>query len=120
MAKDIDEGSKKNGGARRQTGSTKRAKHRKISAASAERKREAGMIRLSLWVPSSCADKLRRFANGLQESRPTDSSADVRVEELTFATKAVLPAPPRRKRKTQPCDDRQLDLFGPREASQVP
>jgi hypothetical protein len=119
MAKDIDEDSKKNGGARKQIGSSKRAKHRKISAASAERKREAGMIRLSLWVPTVCADDLRRFANSLQESRPTDRSSDVLVEEPKIAARAVIPAPPRRKRKTQPCDDRQLDLFGPQQAGRV-
>ena len=75
MAKDVDESSEKNGGTRKQTGTTKRAKHRKISAASAERKRQAGMVRLSLWVPTCCAEDLRRFANSLQESRPTCSSA---------------------------------------------
>lgn len=120
MAKDIDEGSKKNGGARKQTGSTKRAKHRKISAASAERKREAGMIRLSLWVPTSCADDLRRFANSLQESGALNRSTGVPVEEPTFATRAVIAAPPRRMGKPRPGDDRQLDLFGPRAACQVP
>ena len=119
MAKDIDEGSKKNGGARKQTGSTKRAKHRKVSAASAERKREAGLIRLSLWVPTSCADDLRRFANSLQESGALNRSTGVPVEEPTFATRAIIAAPPWRKRKTQPCDDRQLDLFGPQEAGKL-
>ena len=120
MAKDVDESSEKNGATRKQTGTTKRAKHRKISAASAERKRRAGMVRLSLWVPSVCADDLRRFADRLNEGLLVEGTDGVRVEELTFATKAVLPAPPRRKRKTQPCDDRQLDLFAPREAGGVP
>lgn len=120
MAKDIDEDSKKNGGARKQTGSTKRAKHRKISAASAERKREAGMIRLSLWVPSVCADDLRRFADRLNEGLLVEGTDGVRVEGPTFATRADIPAPPRRRRKARQFDDRQLDLFGPREASQIP
>lgn len=119
MAKDIDKISKKEGGARKQSSGTKRAKHRKISAASAERKRQAGMVRLSLWVPTCCAEDLRRFANSLQESRPTCSSADVRIEGPALGTKADFPAPPRRKRKAQSCDDRQLDLFGPQEASKV-
>ncbi len=118
MAVDTDE-TPKSGGARKQSGSTKRAKHRKISAASAERKRQAGMIRLSLWVPHSCADDLRRFANSLQEGRPPDSFAGVCIEELKIAAHAVIPAPPRRRRKAQQFDDRQLDLFGPREASQI-
>ncbi len=93
MAKDVGEGSKKNGGARKQSSGTKRAKHRKISAASAERKRQAGMIRLSVWVPTCCAEDLRRFANSLQERRPTDSSAGVRIEGPTIATKADCPPP---------------------------
>lgn len=120
MAKDIDEGSKKNGGARKQSGGTKRAKHRKISAASAERKREAGMIRLSLWVPTVCADDLRRFAGRLNEGPTVEGTGGVRIEEQTFVAKAVIAAPPRRMRKPRSGDDRQLDLFGPREASQIP
>lgn len=120
MAKDIDEDSKKNGGARKQTGSTKRAKHRKISAASAERKREAGMIRLSLWVPTSCADDLRRFANSLQESGALNRSTGFVIEEPKIAAHAASPDQPRRMRKPRPGDDRQLDLFGPRGACQVP
>lgn len=120
MAKDIDEGSKKNGGARKQTGSTKRAKHRKLSAASAERKREAGLIRLSLWVPTSCADDLRRFANSLQESGLLKNSTGVLTEEPKIAVHGAFPAQPRRKRKPRSGDDRQLDLFAPPEAGGVP
>jgi len=120
MAKDIDEGSKKNGGARKQSGATKRAQHRKVSAASAERKRQAGMVRLSLWVPSVCADDLRRFADRLNEGLLVEGTDGVRVEGPTFATRADIPAPPRRRRKARPGDDRQLDLFGPGRACQVP
>ena len=119
MAKDIDEGSKKNGGARKQSGATKRAQHRKISAASAERKRQAGMVRLSLWVPTVCADDLRRFAGRLNEGPPVEGTEGVRIEEQTFVAKAASPAQPRRMRKPRPGDDRQLDLFGPREAGKV-
>lgn len=118
MTVDTDE-TPKSCGARKQNGSTKRAKHRKISAASAERKREAGMIRLSLWVPTSCADDLRRFANSLQEGRPADSPVGVRIEEPKIAAHAASPAQPRRMRKPRPGDDRQLDLFGPQEAGKV-
>lgn len=120
MAKDIDEGSKKNGGARKQTGSTKRAKHRKISAASAERKRQAGMVRLSLWVPSVCANNLRRFADRLSEGRPVEGIEGVPIEEPRIAGHAAIPAPPRRKRRTRLGDDRQLELFGPPEADRAP
>jgi hypothetical protein len=120
MAKDIDEGSKQNGGARKQGGGTKRAKHRMISAASAKRKRQAGMIRLSLWVPTACADDLRRLANSLQESGPLNSSTGVLIEEPKIAAHAAIPAQPRRMRKSRPGDDRQLDLFGAREAGGIP
>jgi len=119
MAKDVDESSEKNGATRKQTGTTKRAKHRKISAASAERKRRAGMVRLSLWVPSVCADDLRRFADRLNEGLLVEGTDGVRVEGPTFATRAASPAQPRRMRKPRPGDDRQLDLFGPQEASKV-
>ncbi|MCF8516455.1 MAG: hypothetical protein K9G72_19105 [Rhodobacteraceae bacterium] len=119
MAKDVDESSEKNGGARKQTGTTKRAKHRKISAASAERKRRAGMVRLSLWVPTVCADDLRRFAGRLNEGPPVEGTEGVRIEEQTFVAKAASPAQPRRMRKPRPGDDRQLDLFGPQEAGKV-
>lgn len=120
MAKDIDEGSKKNGGARKQSGGAKRAQHRKISAASAERKRQAGMVRLSLWVPTSCADDLRRFANSLQESGLLKNSTGVLGEEPKIASHRAFPAQPRRMRKPRPGDDRQLDLFGARVAGGIP
>ncbi len=120
MVKDIDENSRKNCGAGKQSGGTKRAKHRKISAASAERKRQSGMVRVWLWVPSICADDLRRFADCLNEGPPIEGTEGVPIEEPKIAAHAAIPAQPRRKRKPRQDDDRQLDLFGAREAGGVP
>ncbi len=113
MAKNIDESSKKDGCARKQSGTIKRAKHRKISAASSERKRMTGMVRISLWVPSVYADDLRQCAHRLHAGHPADDAGAVQGEDSRGSAKIVLPTLPRRKRKNRFGDDRQLELFGP-------
>ena len=113
MAKDFHKSSETNRGNKKQSGSTYRAQHRRISAASAERKREAGMTRLSVWVPNMSADALRHFAKSLCAGHLHDGTGGDQTEGRQTSTKVVISAGPRRKPKSRPSDDRQLDLFGP-------
>ena len=113
MAKDTDESSKKGCCARKQSVTVKRAKHRKISAASSDRKRQAGMVRISLWVLSVFADDLRRCAHRLYAGHSADDAGAIQGVDTRGSAETVLPALARRKRKNQPSDDRQLELFGP-------
>jgi hypothetical protein len=113
MAKDYQKSSEANRSNKKPSGSTYRAQHRRISAASAERKRQAGMTRLCLWVPDTSADALRYFAKSLCEGRQSDGCSGNQTEGRHGNTKVVISSAPRRKPKGQPADDRQLDLFGP-------
>ncbi|WP_413855554.1 hypothetical protein [Albidovulum sp.] len=113
MAKDITTISKANGGKTKQSLATYKAKHRQYSAASAERKKAAGMCRVSVWVPSWAEDILKRFAKRLCEGRVPDDIGRAQAGHGKIGGRGSIPPRPRRKRKTMPCDARQLDLFGP-------
>lgn len=90
-----------------------RASHRIHSAASAERKKAAGFVRLSVWVPAGDADVLKRFAKRLCEGRAPDDIGGAQARDGKTSVIGVTPTRRRKTRKNQPCDDRQLDLFGP-------
>ena len=120
MAKEFQKSSETNRGNKKQSGSTYRAQHRRISAASAERKRQAGMTRLCVWVPNTSADALRHFAKCLCEGHLPDGTGGNRTEERQTNTKGVISAAARRKPQSQTSDDRQLDLFGPALAGRDP
>jgi len=113
MAKDIPTSSKANGGKTKQSLATYRAKHRQYSAASADRKREAGLIRLSVWVPSWAEEILKRFAKGLCAGHVPDDIGRAQAGDGKIGGAGSIPPQPRRKRKAMRCDARQLDLFGP-------
>jgi hypothetical protein len=113
MAKDFHKSSEMNRGKKKQSASTYRAQHRRISAASAERKRQAGMTRLSVWVPQADADALRHFAKCLCEGHLPDRTGGNQTEERQISTKGIVSAAARRKPQSQTSDVRQLDLFGP-------
>ena len=98
---------------RRRSAADHRASHRIHSAASAERKRVAGFVRLSVWVPSWAADILKRFAKRLCEGRVPDDIGHAQAGDGRIGGGGSIPPQPRRKRKAMPCDSRQLDLFGP-------
>lgn len=113
MAKDITTGSTGKSSKSKRSAASYRAKHRVNSAVSAERKREAGMIRLSVWVPIWAADILKSFAKSLCARRHPDDIAHPQAEDGPISGGGSIQPQPRRKRKTIPCDARQLDLFGP-------
>ena len=107
MAKD-----KKGPGIGKKSGADYRASHRANSAASADRKGEAGMIRLSVWVPIWAAGILKSFAKSLCARRHPDDIAHPQAEDGHSAGSGSIPARTRNKRKAKPRDDGQLDLFG--------
>ncbi|MFC3086736.1 hypothetical protein [Tabrizicola soli] len=113
MAKDIITGSKRKSGKSKQSSASFRTKHRVYSAASAERKKAAGMCRVSVWVPSWAEDILKRFAKRLCEGSVPDDIGRAQAGHGKIGGRGSIPPRPRRKRKTMPCDARQLDLFGP-------
>lgn len=113
MAKDITTISKANGGKTKQSLAAYKAKHRKYSAASAERKKAAGMCRVSVWVPSWAEEVLKQFAKRLCEGRVPDDIGPAQAGHGKIVGSGFIGPQPRRKRKTMPCDARQLDLFGP-------
>jgi hypothetical protein len=115
MAKDIRNSSKRSdqGPKRRKCAADYRASNRIRSAASADRKREAGLIRLSVWVPSWAEEILKRFAKRLCEGHVPDDIGRAQAGDGRISGGGSIPPQPRRKRKAMPCDDRQLDLFGP-------
>lgn len=112
MAKDITTISKANGGKTKQSLATYKAKHRKYSAASADRKKATGLIRVSVWVPVWAADILKRFAKRLCEGRVPDDIGRAQAGHGKIVGSGSIPPQPQRKRKAMRCDDRQLDLFG--------
>jgi hypothetical protein len=71
------------------------------------------MTRLSVWVPNMSADALRHFAKSLCAGHLHDGTGGDQTEGRQTSTKVVISAGPRRKPKSRPSDDRQLDLFGP-------
>lgn len=111
MAKDKrSSGNRKNG---KLSGEDYRASHRAYSAASVDRKKQAGMTRVSLWVPVSDAEALKRYAKGLCEGHEPEASSGDQAGERWLTVITVLFMAPRRKRTRARPDDRQLDLFGP-------
>jgi hypothetical protein len=115
MAKDISNSSKRNdqGPKRRKCATDYRASNRIRSAASAGRKKAAGMSRVSVWVPSWAEEILKRFAKRLCEGRAPDDIELAQAGVAKTGWGGFIPPQPRRKRKAMPCDERQLDLFGP-------
>lgn len=108
MAKD-----KRLPGVGRKNGEDYRASHRAYSAASANRKKAAGMCRVSVWVPYWAAELLKRFAKRLCEGRAPDDVERAQIGDGKICGCGSIPPQPRRKRKAMPSDSRQLDLFGP-------
>ncbi|MFV1874856.1 hypothetical protein [Nioella sp.] len=115
MAKDKKTRSKRSVQAprRRKSAADHRAAHRRHSAASAERKREAGLTRVSVWVPAGAADILKRFAKRLCEGHAPDDIGRAQAGDGRIRRGGSIQPQPRKKRKAMPCDARQLDLFGP-------
>lgn len=108
MAKD-----KKGPGIGKKSGADYRASHRANSAASADRKRQAGMTRVSAWVPASRAEALKRYAKSLCEGHEPEANADGQAGAGWRILLVILFIVSPRKRKSPRPDDRQRDLFGP-------
>ena len=106
MAKNNRKSSKRSDPKRRKSAAEYRAAHRRHSATSADRKREAGMTRISVWVPIGAADIVKGFAKRLCEGR-------AQAEDGKITIIGVTPTRRRKTRKNPPCDDRQMDFFGP-------
>lgn len=115
MAEDKKTPSKRSAQApkRRKSAADYRAAHRRHSAASVERKREAGLTRVSVWVPTGAADILKHFAKRLCGGHLPQEVEGIETGERKTAGGGSRQAEPRRKRKAIPCDERQQDLFGP-------
>ena len=112
MAKNNRKSSKRSDPKRRKSAAAYRASHRRHSATSADRKREAGMTRISVWVPTGAADIVKGFAKRLCEGRGPDDIGRAQAGDGKITIIGVTPTQRRKTRKNQPCDDRQLDLFG--------
>lgn len=115
MAKETKSGSKRIDQApkRRKSASEYRASHRIHSAASADRKRATGLVRLSVWVPLERSDDLKLYAKGLCEGRVPDDAGRAQVGHGKITGIDITPTRRSKKRARQPCDKRQLDLFDP-------
>lgn len=113
MAKDTRNSSKRSDQdpKRRKSAADFRAAHRIHSAASADRKRQAGMTRVSVWVPAWTADILKGFAKRLCEGHVPDDIGRNQAGDGKITVICVTPTRRTKKRKNQPCDERQLDLF---------
>jgi hypothetical protein len=109
MAQDTRNSSKRSDPKRRKNAAEYRAAHRRHSAAAADRKREAGLIRLSVWVPSSAENSLKQFAKCLCKGHVPDDIGGTQAEDGKIT---VIGGTPTRRTK-QRCDERQLDLFDP-------
>lgn len=94
------------------SGEDYRASHRAYSAASADRKKRAGLMRLSVWVPSWAEEILKQFAKRLCEGRAPDDIGRAQAGDGKIGGGGSIQPQPRKRRKTLPCDDRQLNLFG--------
>lgn len=106
MAKDKKNSSKR-------SAADHRASHRQHSAASAERKRAAGLVRLSVWVPLERSDDLKFYAKGLCAGYIPDDIGRSPAGHGKIVGSGSIEPQLRKKRKAVPCDTRQLDLFGP-------
>ena len=115
MAKETKSGSKRSDQdpKRRKSASEYRASHRAHSAASAERKRATGLVRLSVWVPLERSDDLKLYAKGLCEGRVPDDARRAQVGHGKITGIDITRTRRTKKRTSQPCDERQLELFGP-------
>ena len=115
MAKDKKTRSKRSVRAprRRKSAADHRAAHRRHSAASAERKREAGLTRVSVWVPAGAADILKGFAKRLCDGHDPAHIAGTQAAQEKSAGPDVVPSDRDKTRKASRPDERQLDLFGP-------
>lgn len=115
MAKEIKSGSKRSDQdpKRRKSASEYRASHRIHSAASADRKRATGLVRLSVWVPLERSNDLKLYAKGLCEGRVPDDAGRAQAGHGKFTVIDFTPTRRTKKRASQPCDKRQLDLFDP-------
>lgn len=108
MAKD-----KKGPGIGKKSGDDYRATNRVNSAASADRKKAMGMTRVSIWVPASGVDALKRYAKSLCEGHEPDTNAGDQVGSGWVTLLVILFIASRKTRKRARPDDRQHDLFGP-------
>ena len=108
MAKD-----KKGPGIGKKRGADYRASHRANSAASADRKKATGLIRVSVWVPVWAVDLLKRFAKRLCEGHRSDETECDQTIERQITANSAVSAMSRKARKRARPDDGQLDLFGP-------
>lgn len=113
MAKNITTGSKRSGSKSKQSAASYRAKHRIHSAASADRKRATGLVRLSVWVPLERSDDLKFYAKGLCAGKVSDDIGRAHPGHRQIVGSGSIEPQLRKKRKADPCDARQLDLFGP-------
>lgn len=111
MAKNITTGSKGSGSKSKQSAASYRAKHRVHSADSADRKRAAGLVRLSVWVPLERSNDLKLYAKGLCDGRVPDHIGRAQAGEGKIVGNGSIEREGRKKRKEVPCDARQLDLF---------
>lgn len=104
------------------------AAHRAYCAASEDRKREAGLERLTIWVPETLRDHFKTLAADACDSHlrcagpqtKVPAVAEIIAKSTQGVASAANPAPvvaaaapktPRNKKAKQ--DPRQLSLFGP-------
>lgn len=97
----------------KKSGADYRASHRAYSAASEDRKKQTGMTRVSVWVPASGTDALRRYAKSLCEGHEPEATSGDQAGAGWLTLLVILFIGTRGKRKTPRPDDRQFDLFGP-------
>lgn len=110
----------------RKTESQRLAAHRAYCATSEDRKREAGLERLTIWLPSNLRDHFKTLAADACDSHLRSAGPQAKVpafpeitpESTQGVANATKPAPmvtvappktPRNKKATQ--DPRQLSLF---------
>lgn len=98
---------------RRKSAADHRASHRIHSAASAERKKAAGLVRLCVWVPREHANALKHFARCLSDGYQPDQIRGAQAEERKIAGTDAISPQRRKKRKAPLRDEGQLELFGP-------
>lgn len=98
---------------RRKNAAEYRASHRQHSAASADRKRATGLVRLSVWVPLERSDNLKLYAKGLCAGKVPDDIGRAHPGHRQIVGSGSIEPQLRKKRKEVRCDARQLDLFSP-------
>jgi hypothetical protein len=97
---------------RRRSAADHRAAHRIHSAASAERKRAAGLLRVSVWVPCEHANTVKHVAKCLCDGQDPAHIAGALAAQGKLAGPDVVPSDRDKTRKASRPDERQLDLFG--------